>query len=118
MTDRIVTKQLPGGAVLLEKELETPEDLLPDELRLENIVPEPKRRILCQACNHAGKRVDATELIVPTGDGFAAIPATGEVPPGEFMSFCAAHARRAKKKIRKRVRQMQRYAGGTIPKEK
>ena len=110
MTDeRIIKKSLPGGAVLLEKELVAPE--LPADLQIENIEPVAQQEIICQFCARDGKREIATALLVPSSNGFALIPAV-EVPPSDvpFMSFCTPHANRAKKQINKRLRKMKRYA--------
>lgn len=122
MTDeRIIHKSLPGGAVLLEKELPSPEDLLPNDLKIENIRPEPEdqRRIICQVCNKHGKRVDATALLVPTPNGFVLIPAL-EIPPDgvQYGSFCAAHAKRTKKILNKRMRQIRRYSTNLYTQER
>lgn len=108
----ITRKSLPGGAVLLEKELPAPE--LPADLRIENIQPiadEPQQEIICQFCAQHGERTPATALLVPSSNGFAMIPAVDAPPPGvEFMSLCTPHAQRAKKQIKKRLRAIKRYS--------
>ena len=108
-TERITSKRLPGGAVLLEKELEQPE-LVPDDLKLENIEPVRPRTIVCSECHKKGVRREAVAVLTPTPHGLALLPVEAAPDGGEFMSLCAPHAVRAKKQIRKRVRKMKRYA--------
>ncbi len=95
MKERILQKELPGGAVLLEKELVEEEPLRP--------IP----KVECAVCWRTEKR-HRPAAVALKDDPVRFVPIDADlIQP--FMGLCARHARKTQKTLKQRVRKMQRY---------